>query len=124
MGDRMKAVWERRERRERRVRRGIRLGSDRPRLSVFRSHRHLVAQLIDDGRGVTLAHASTLEEDLRGKAGDKVTKTEEAKRLGAAIAARAKERGITRVVFDRGRFAYHGRLRALAEAARAAGLEF
>jgi len=124
MADRMKSLWKKRVRRARRVRRGIRLGSDRPRLSVFRSHRHLVAQVIDDERGLTLVHASTLEGELRGKTGDKVTKTEEAKRLGATIAARAKEKGVTRVVFDRGRFVYHGRIRALAESARAAGLEF
>ena len=124
MAHRMKKLWRQRLRRQRRVRSGITGTSERPRLSVSRSHRHIVAQVIDDERGVTLVHASTLESAARGKVGDGVRKTEEAKKVGEAIARRALEKGVGKVVFDRGRFAYHGRVKALAEAARAGGLKF
>ncbi len=124
MADRMKDLWTKRLRRERRVRTRLLRLAGRPRLSVSRSHLHIAAQVIDDATGRTLAQASTLEESMRGKAGDGVKKTEEAKKVGDLVARRALEKGIKQVAFDRGRFAYHGRVKALAEAARAAGLDF
>lgn len=114
---------ERRERRHKRVRRRVSGTQERPRLSVFRSLQHIYAQVIDDTRGVTLAAASTLEPDV-AKQLDGKTKTAEAQIVGELIAKRAKERGVERVVFDRGGYQYHGRVKALADAARAAGLEF
>jgi large subunit ribosomal protein L18 len=93
----------------------------RPRLVVNRSSRNIVAQLIDDVAGHTLAAASTLEADVRGLSGDKKAK---AAKVGELIAARAREAGVTAVVFDRGGYLYHGRIAALADAARAGGLEF
>ncbi len=90
--------------------------SGRPRLSVFRSSAHIWAQIIDDGRGVTLAAANDLE--LKGN------KTSRAEGVGIAIAALAKQAKLTQIVFDRGGYRYHGRVKALAEAARKAGLEF
>ena len=124
MADRMKDLWTKRLRRQRRVRARLLRGARRPRLSVHRSHLHIAAQVIDDARGHTLVFASTLEEGLRGKPGDAVRKVEEAKKVGEAVARRALEKGIKRVAFDRGRFTFHGRVKALAEAARAAGLDF
>jgi len=112
------------ERRRARVRRAIRAAAGgRPRLSVFRSSKHIYAQLIDDAAGRTVAAASSLEKDLRGelKTG---ADTAAASAVGKLIAERAKEAGVTRVVFDRGAYIYHGRVKALAEAAREAGLEF
>ncbi len=93
----------------------------RPRLSVFRSLSHIYAQVIDDTSGTTLAAASSVETGLRGTTG---TKTEDAKRVGALVAERAKKAGVDQVVFDRAGFKYHGRVRSLAEAAREAGLDF
>lgn len=93
---------------------------ERPRLAVFRSLNHIYAQIIDDGPGHTLAAAGSTEKDLRGKGGN----LEGAKMIGKAVAERAKSKGITRVVFDRGGYLYHGRVKALADAAREAGLEF
>ena len=93
---------------------------ERPRLAVFRSVNHIYAQVIDDGQGHTLVAAASTEKDLRGKGGN----VEGAKLIGQAVAQRAKEKGITKVVFDRGGYLYHGRIKALADAARAAGLEF
>jgi large subunit ribosomal protein L18 len=93
----------------------------RPRLVVNRSSRNIVAQLIDDVAGRTLAAASTLEADVRALEGDKKAK---AAKVGALIAARAREAGVTAVVFDRGGYVYHGRIAALADAAREGGLEF
>lgn len=95
----------------------------RPRLAVFRSDKHIYAQAIDDAAGRTLAHASTVEGEVKGAArhGGAVAS---AKRVGEVIAARLKEQGIEAVVFDRGGYLYHGRVKALAEAARAAGLKF
>ena len=110
-----------RNRRQDRIRRKISGTSERPRLAVFRSGKHLYAQLIDDSKGVTLASASTLEKDLKGKVGDTV---EGAKKIGTTIAERAKAKKIESVVFDRGGFQYHGRIKALADAAREAGLKF
>ena len=93
---------------------------ERPRLAVFRSLNHIYAQVIDDQQGHTLVAAASIEKDLRGKGGN----VEGAKVIGKAIAERAKEKGIKRVVFDRGGYQYHGRVKALADAAREAGLEF
>ena len=93
---------------------------ERPRLAVFRSIHHIYAQVIDDGEGHTLVAAASTEKDLRGKGGN----MEGAKLIGKTLAERAKDKGITKVVFDRGGYLYHGRVKALADAARAAGLEF
>ncbi|MBI3400213.1 MAG: 50S ribosomal protein L18 [Acidobacteria bacterium] len=98
----------------------------RPRLSVFRSVTHIYAQVIDDMTGQTLASASSVETSLKGKfaKGVKGGNLKGAEAIGTAIAERSKEKGITRVVFDRSGFLYHGRIRAVADAARKAGLEF
>ena len=110
------------DRRRRRVRSALRArSSGKPRLSVHRSGRHIYAQLIDDTAGVTLASASTLDKDIKGKAG--ATK-DGAANVGKAIAERAKKAGVSAVVFDRGGFLFHGRVKALADAAREGGLEF
>ncbi len=109
-------------RRHRRVRKKVHGTAARPRLAVFRSNKHLVAQLIDDDTGHTLAAASTAEPDQRA-AGSGAT-VEAARRIGTLLAERASAAGIERVVFDRGGFMYHGRIAALASAAREAGLEF
>jgi large subunit ribosomal protein L18 len=110
------------ERRRRRVRSALQArSSGKPRLSVHRSGRHIYAQLIDDAAGKTLAAASTLDKDLKGKAG--ATK-DGAAAVGKAIADRAKKAGVNKVVFDRGGFLFHGRVKALADAAREGGLEF
>ena len=105
-------------RRHRRVRKKVTGTPDRPRLAVYRSNRHLYAQVIDDFAGRTIVAASTLSD------GDGGGPKEKAKAVGAAIAARAKEAGITKVTFDRGGFMYHGRVQAVAEGARDGGLEF
>jgi large subunit ribosomal protein L18 len=94
---------------------------ERPRLAIFRSLNHIYAQVIDDASGVTLASASSAESSQRGRSGGNV---EGAKTIGKLIAERAKEKGIKKVVFDRGGYIYHGRVKTLAEAAREAGLEF
>ena len=114
---------EARKRRHLRVRKKISGTPERPRLSVFRSLKHIYAQLIDDTRGVTLVSASTLDKELAGqiKNGGNV---EAARKVGELIAKRALEKGYAKVVFDRGGYLYHGRIRALADAAREAGLEF
>ncbi len=96
---------------------------ERPRLNVFRSTRHIFAQIIDDSQGRTLVAASTLDDGIRAQAA-KLTKVEEAKRVGQLIAERALAKGLKQVVFDRGGFMYHGRVKALADASRKAGLEF
>jgi large subunit ribosomal protein L18 len=112
-----------RERRHRRVRKKVEGTSERPRLAVYRSEHHIYAQVIDDTKGHTVAAASTLDGGFRGdgKYGGNV---EAAKFVGRLVAERAKERGVSKVVFDRGGFTYHGRVAALADAAREAGLEF
>ena len=112
------------ERRLARVRRSIKkVSSGRPRLSVFRSSKQIYAQVIDDAQGVTLAAASSLEKDL--KSGLKTgADTDAAKAVGKLVAERAKAAGVEKVVFDRGSYMYHGRVKALAEAAREGGLEF
>ena len=111
------------ERRRRRVRTKLRQVGDRPRLSVFRSSKHVYAQVIDDERGVTIAAASTVEADLRGSLKTGADRAAAAE-VGRRIAERAREAGISQVVFDRGGYLYHGRVQALADAAREAGLEF
>ena len=102
-----------------RIRRKVRGNSDRPRLAIYRSLNHIYAQVIDDRNGQTLVSASTTEKDLRGNTGGNV---DAARRVGTTIAERAISKGIEQVVFDRGGYLYHGRVRALTEAARAAGL--
>jgi large subunit ribosomal protein L18 len=109
-----------RERIHKRIRSRVAGTQERPRLAVFRSVNHIYAQVIDDQQGHTLVAASTTEKDLRGKGGN----VDGAKLIGKAVAERAKEKGISKVVFDRGGYLYHGRVKALADAARAAGLEF
>jgi large subunit ribosomal protein L18 len=108
-------------RRHKRVRRKIRGSAERPRLCVFRSLSHIYAQVIDDDAGRTLIAASDLEQELRSQADGK-SKTEAARVVGALVGRRSLERGITQVVFDRGGYKFHGRVKALAEAAREAGL--
>ena len=115
-----KTKAEARRRRHNRVRKKIRGTADRPRLAVHRSNKHLTAQVIDDYAAVTLASASTHEADLRGSG----TSTDTAKKIGQLVGERAKAAGIEKVVFDRGGYRYHGRVAALAEAARESGLEF
>ena len=112
------------ERRQRRVRYTLsKVGRGRPRLSVFRSGKNIYAQVIDDTKGETLAAASTLEKEVRGSVKTGATK-EAAAKVGALIAARAKEKGVTEVVFDRGGYLFHGRIKALADSARESGLKF
>ncbi|MBW2392168.1 MAG: 50S ribosomal protein L18 [Deltaproteobacteria bacterium] len=123
MASRMNPRQQARLKRKKRIRKKISGSPERPRLSVFRSTKHIYAQLIDDDNGVTLVAISTLRPDVRQQ--EKVKgKIEEAKRVGKMIADKAKAKGITEVVFDRNGFLYHGRVRALATAAREAGLEF
>ena len=108
--------------RRQRVRTALRAkGSLRPRLSVHRSGRHIYAQVIDDGEGKTLAAASTLDKDVRGKTGATAAAAAD---VGKRVAEKAKAAGVTKVVFDRGGFLFHGRVKALADAAREGGLEF
>jgi large subunit ribosomal protein L18 len=103
-----------------RIRRRMNGTPERPRLTVFRSLNHIYAQVIDDQQGHTVASAGSIEKDLNVKGGN----VEGAKQIGKKVAERAKEKGVTRVVFDRGGYQYHGRVKALADAAREAGLEF
>lgn len=114
---------EARQRRHLRIRRAVLGTSNRPRLSVFRSLAHIYAQVIDDRAGRTIVTASTLDPEVRERAGS-VKKAEAGKIVGQLIARRAKEKGIRHVVFDRGGYLYHGRVRSLAEGAREGGLEF
>jgi large subunit ribosomal protein L18 len=110
------------DRRRRRVRTALRSrASGKPRLSIHRSGRHIYAQVIDDTAGTTVAAASTLDKDLKGKTG---ATRDGAAAVGKAVAERAKAAGVSRVVFDRGGFLFHGRVKALADAAREGGLEF
>jgi large subunit ribosomal protein L18 len=102
-----------------RIRRRVRGTQERPRLAIFRSLNHIYAQVIDDERAVTIASASTVEKDLRGATGGNL---EAAQRVGRAIAERAIAAGVEQVVFDRGGFRFHGRIKALTDAAREAGL--
>ena len=115
---------------KRKVRRGFRVGNrvrrdahGRPRLSVFKSNRHIYAQIIDDAAGQTLVAASTVESSIAG-AGNAASNCDMAQTVGRVLGERAKEKGIVEVVFDRGSFRYHGRVAALADAAREQGLQF
>ena len=120
----MATVSDRTQRRTAKVRRHIRRAAgDRARLSVFRSSKHIYAQVIDDAKGQTLASASSLEKDMRDslKTGANV---EAAKAVGKRLAERASAKGVKQVVFDRGGYLYHGRVKALADAAREGGLDF
>ncbi|MCZ8185649.1 MAG: 50S ribosomal protein L18 [Beijerinckiaceae bacterium] len=112
------------ERRKARVRKQVRAAANgRPRLSVFRSSKQIYAQIIDDAKGVTLVAASTIEKDLKGKLKTGAD-VEAAKVVGKLVAERALAAGVTKVVFDRGEYIYHGRVKALADGAREAGLDF
>jgi large subunit ribosomal protein L18 len=113
-----------RKRRHVRVRAKVRGTAARPRLNVFRSSAHIYVQVIDDDAGHTLAAASDLDAEVLAKAGDGAAKTARAKAVGEIIAERAKAVGIDAVVFDRGGFLYHGRVKAVADGAREAGLQF
>jgi large subunit ribosomal protein L18 len=108
-----------REKRRRRIRGKVVGSAERPRLSVFRSNKRIYAQVIDDARGQTLAAAGSHEGDVRG-----LTKSDAAVAVGRLVAERARAAGVTQVVFDRGGYLYHGRVKALADAAREVGLEF
>ena len=112
-----------RERRQARVRKSVRGTEERPRLSVFRSGKHMYAQIITDTAGRTLLAVSTLSPELRTQLA-KTTTVGAAKEVGKLVARRCQEKGITRVVFDRNGFLYHGRVRAVAEGAREGGLQF
>lgn len=112
-----------RERRHRRVRAQVAGTAARPRLNVYRSLVHIYAQLIDDATGTTLVSASSLDNELRAQMSGK-KKAEQAKLVGQAVAARAQAKGVKQVVFDRGGYRYHGRVKAVAEGAREGGLEF
>ena len=103
-----------------RIRRKLAGTAARPRLAVFRSEAHIYAQIIDDAEGKTLVAASSVDKDVKTKGGNVAA----AKAIGKLVAERAKEKGVLKVVFDRGGFAYHGRIKAVADGAREAGLEF
>jgi large subunit ribosomal protein L18 len=123
---RIKTKEDRRERIKHRIRKRVRGSEERPRLTVFRSVAHIYVQVVNDADGKTIASASTIEPALKG-ALDKAAKggnVEGAKAIGKAIAERLQEKGVKRVVFDRNGFLYHGRIKAVADAAREAGLEF
>ena len=111
------------KRRQGRTRAKLNRKTKRPRLSIFRSSKHIYVQIIDDTLGVTLAAASTLDKDIKGKVKTGADR-EAAAEVGKLIAARAKENGVGQVVFDRGGYLYHGRVKALADGARKAGLNF
>ena len=112
-----------REKKHRRLRNHLAGTADRPRLAVFRSNNHMYAQIIDDQAGATLVSASTLDKDVKSVI-EKTNDVAAATAVGTAVAKKALEKGITAVVFDRGGFIYQGKVKALAEAAREAGLEF
>ncbi len=109
--------------RQRRIRKQIRGGGERPRLSIFRSAKHIYGQIIDDTKGITLAAASTLTGEVKEKLAG-LKKADAAKEVGRVLAAKAKEKGIAKVVFDRNGFLYHGRVKAVADSCREHGLEF
>ena len=113
----------RREKTKTRIRGRVSGTAERPRLTIFKSLKRIYVQAVDDSRGVTLASASSLEKELREKLKNGAN-IEAAKAVGASIAARLKEKGITAVVFDRNGYVYHGRVKALADSAREAGLQF
>jgi len=123
---RIKAREDRRDRIKHRIRKRVRGNQERPRLTVFRSVAHMYVQVVDDMTGTTIASASTVEPSVKGGLGTaaKGGNIEGAKAIGKTIAERLLEKGVKRVVFDRNGFLYHGRVKAVAEAAREAGLEF
>jgi len=121
--DHARTILRQRTRRRHRVRRHLRGTAERPRLAVFRTHKHIYAQVIDDAAGRTLASASSMDKQIRGSIAFGGNK-QAAEAIGRAVAERAQAAGVTKVCFDRGAFRYHGRVAALADAARAAGLEF
>lgn len=123
---RIKTKEDRRDRIKFRIRKRMAGTAEKPRLSVFRSVSHIYVQVIDDRSGQTIASASTVEPTVKGKMGKGVAggNVKGAEMVGTTIAERLKDKGITKVVFDRNGFLYHGRVRAVAEAARTAGLEF
>ncbi|MBR1443408.1 MAG: 50S ribosomal protein L18 [Firmicutes bacterium] len=112
-----------REKRHFRIRNNVKGTAERPRLAVFRSNQHIYAQIIDDTIGNTLAAASTMEADVKSKV-EKTSNIDAAKAVGEAVARKALDKGINTVVFDRGGYVYHGKVKALADAAREAGLQF
>ena len=127
MSDQSKKIRAKRHRLERahlRVRKRIQGTPERPRLAVFKSLRYVYAQVIDDHNGDTLAQANSREAELRAAVKESPASCAAARAVGEAVAARAVERGVRRVVFDRGGYIYHGKVKALADAARAKGLEF
>jgi large subunit ribosomal protein L18 len=121
---RMKQKRQRRHRAHLRVRQRVNGTEERPRLSVYKSLRYIYAQVIDDARGVTLASAWSADPAVRGQLTKSASSQEAAKLVGELVAERARERGIQKVVFDRGGYVYHGNVKALADAARGKGLEF
>ena len=121
---RMKGKRERRERAHLRVRKRVRGSAERPRLSIYKSLRFIYAQVIDDDKGTTLVAASSADPALREQLGKSTSSKAAAKAVGELVAERAKEQGVDKVVFDRGGYVYHGRVQALAEAAREKGLQF
>ncbi|HEY3170639.1 MAG TPA: 50S ribosomal protein L18 [Thermoanaerobaculia bacterium] len=121
--NRSEARTEARRRIRSRIRRRVKGSGARPRLAIFKSGRHIYAQVIDDASGATIAHASSLDPAVKGEKKPSANR-ETATRVGALVAERAKEKGVARVVFDRGGYIYHGKVKALAEAARQGGLEF
>jgi large subunit ribosomal protein L18 len=119
-----KSQLNKRKRRHLRVRAKVKGSADRPRLNVFRSSAHIYAQVIDDKQGHTLVAASSLDPDVLARLADSKTKSDKAKAVGAVVGERAKAAGIDAVVFDRGGYKYHGRVKAVADGAREAGLTF
>ena len=113
-----------RKKRKMRIRKSVNGTTERPRLSVFRSAKHIYAQLVDDLTGKSILCVSTLSKDVKGSVADDAKKTDAAKAVGKAVAVACKAKGIDKVVFDRNGFLYHGRVKALADAAREAGLSF
>ncbi|HEX4955774.1 MAG TPA: 50S ribosomal protein L18 [Thermoanaerobaculia bacterium] len=122
-----KRVMEKRERRHRahqRIRTRVRGTAERPRLAVFKSLLHIYAQIIDDDRGTTLVAASTLDAEVKAKLAGNTGNREAARAVGEVVALRAKAKGIEQVVFDRGGYVYHGKVKEIAESARKQGLDF
>lgn len=119
----MGSILQGRERRKLRIRKRVNGNTERPRMSVFRSSKHIYAQVVDDTTGKTLAHASSLSKELKGKL-DELDKVGTAKAVGKLIGEICKTKKIEKIVFDRNGYIYHGRIKALADAAREAGLQF
>ncbi len=119
----MDSIAEARNRRHKRIRKQVQGTSERPRLSVYRSLSHMYAQIIDDTKGNTIVAVSTVDKDFKSEKGHKGN-VSTAKKVGQLVAKKALEKGLKKVVFDRGGYLYHGRVKALADGAREAGLEF